>query len=710
MHNMNVQIRKRIALIFFGTAIVCLLLVLRLGYVQIVQGEELRLKAFNNRLRDIKVPPKRGTIYDRNGNELATSISADAVYAIPSQIEKPEKAAKALADILELEYQEVLKRLKTKSAFVYIKRKVDIDKSNKIKQLDLKGVLMHEDSKRYHPKGNLASHVLGFVNLDNEGGYGIEAYYEKYLKGKSGRKVVEYDAGGREIPQAVHDYILPEEGNNLYLTIDEVIQYIAERELDKAVQNYQPKNATIVAMDPKTGEILAMANRPDYEPDNYGKFSAESWWNFAVSGTYEPGSTFKTVTVSAGMEERVVKADDRFYDPGYYKVADRRIRCWKPEGHGAQSFREVVQNSCNPGFVELGLNIGTERFYKYINSFGFGAQTGIDYPGEAVGLMFAEKDVKDINLATMAIGQSISVTPIQLITAVSAIANDGTLLKPHLVKEIKDKKGNLIKSYRPEKVSQVISKETSAEVREILESVVSEGTGSNAYIKGYRIAGKTGTAQKADKGRYSDTKRIASFVGFAPANDPKIAILVIIDEPQTAIKYGGQLAAPVFKAVAQDVLKYLKVAPQVEPERDETKKPLELLQEDEPTDVEVPSVIGLNLEKAIQKLKSVGLKYKVEGQGDVVVNQYPPDGVVVYNDTEILLTLGQGAEASDQEEILMPNLEGLSMRETISRLEALGLNIRVKGSGVVKNQSVPAGQKVKAGTEITVEFTPPNGQ
>jgi len=710
LHNMKVQIRKRIALIFILSGIAIVLLIARLGYVQLVQGEELSKGALNNRLRDIEIKPKRGAIYDRNGNELAVSVSTDDIGAFPTQVIEPEKTARAVAEILELEYQDVYKKLTQKVAYVYLKKKVDIEVSKKLKELDLKGIDIVEESRRFYPKGNLASHVLGFVNTDNIGANGIEVTYNKELLGNPGRKIMEYDAQGNDIPQALHDYIAPEEGNSLYLAIDEVIQYIVERELDKVVLNYKPKNATIIAVRPKTGEILALANRPDYEPTSYTEVPAENWWNFAISGTYEPGSTFKTITISGALEEAVVKPEDRFYDPGYIKVADRRIHCWKPGGHGAQSFTEVVQNSCNPGFIEVGLELGKERFYKYINAFGFGAKTGIQLPGEGVGLMYAEKDVKDINLATISIGQSISVTPIQLVMSVAAIANEGVLMKPQLVKEIRDKDGKLIKEMKPEVINQVISKETSAEAREMLESVVAEGTGRNAYIKGYRVAGKTGTAQKAGaSGGYSD-KRIASFVGFAPANDPEIAMLVIIDEPQAHTQYGGQLAAPVFKAVITDVLKYLKVAPQVEPEKDEAHKKANILLEDEEyIDVEVPSVIGLSLDKAIQKLKSVGLKHKVEGQGNVVINQYPPEGVVVYNNTEILLTLGNGdGIIQEGQEVTVPDLKGTNMREAISKLESLGLKIQIEGSGIAFSQGVEAGKKVKAGTTIPVKFASPS--
>ncbi len=703
MSGTNVVIKKRITSLFLIVGTILTLLIGRLAWIQFVRGDEYRDMAIRNRMDDIPVPAKRGLILDRNGEELVVSISSDSVYAIPAEVRKgdPDKIARELARILDLSFDDVYKKLTKKTRLVYIKTKVDPAVSKEIRKLSLPGIDIVEESQRVYPKGTLAAHILGIVGKDNIGLEGLENKFDKYLAGISGRIVTEKDATGRDIPQALHDFVPPVPGSNVVLTIDETIQYFVERELDNIMAQYAPKGATVVAMDPKTGRILAIGNRPDFDPASYNDFSAENRRNGAIHLNYEPGSVFKIITSAAALEEGAVTPESNFYDPGYAIVSDRKIKCWRyPRAHGAQTFVEVVENSCNPGFVEIGLKMGKEKFYKYIRAFGFGQKTGIDLSGEATGILINEKKVTPINLATISIGQSISVTPIQLVTAMSAVANDGVLMKPQLVQEIRDSKGKPVKTYPPEPVRQVISKSTAQQLRGILEKVVSEGTGRNAYIEGFRVAGKTGTAQKAGKGGYLPGKYIASFGGFAPADDPKVAMLVIIDEPTTGPSYfGGQIAAPAFHNIMRDTLRYLNVTPKLTEEEIKNKAVKE--------QILVPDVVNTSLEDAQSILHEAGLEARVEGEGTWVIEQQPKGGIKCPAGTSVILYLGtQGKTVPNGREVTVPDLTGLTMRETGQLLAKLGLHINPLGSGIASKQDMAPGTRIKAGTTITVTFSP----
>lgn len=553
----HVTIRKRLAVVLIIVTLVMGALSCRLGYLQLYQSHWLSENAIDQRIRNIPVEARRGNIYDRKGQKLAVSISIESVYAIPAEIRDVEKTAADLAAILDLDKNKLLDKLKKRQAFTWIARKITTEQAEGVRKVNLSGIGLTEEGERYYPEDNTASHVLGFTGLDSQGLDGVELTFDQYLRGNRGSIVIEYDAKGREIPYAMHRYLAPQVGNDVYLTLDVVIQQIVERELDKVMQETKAKAATIIAMDPYTGEILALANRPDYNPNHFAEYAPKSWRNAAISNAFEPGSTFKVLTTTAALGEKIVNLNERFFDSGAIEVQGRTIHCWKHGGHGSQTFKEVVENSCNTGFVTVGLRLGAENFYKYLDAFGLGKATGIDLPGEAKGIMIKESKVTPINLATMSMGQSIAVTPIQLINAVCAAINGGQRLKPQIVKEIKNQDGTIIKGFEKEGLGQVISNEVSVQVKEILESVVANGTGKNASIEGYRIGGKTGTAQKVGPGGYMPGKYIASFIGFAPADKPKIVFLVAIDEPE-GIYYGGQIAAPVFKNVMQDVLPYIK--------------------------------------------------------------------------------------------------------------------------------------------------------
>lgn len=686
----HVTIRKRLTVLFLFVVAIMLGLICRLGYLQFIKSNWLAENAVDQRVREIPVEAKRGMIYDRNGKELAVSVSTDSVYAIPAEIRNAEETAAKLAAILALDQNKLTEKLKKRQAFTWIKRKIDNEAAVAIKKLNLPGIGLTQEGRRYYPNDNLASHLLGFVGVDSQGLDGIEMTFDSYLKGRPGSIVIEYDARGREIPYATHRFVPPTEGNNLYLTIDIVVQQIVERELDRVMKETQAKGATIIVMQPRTGEILALANRPDYNPNQFADFAPKLWRNTAVSNTYEPGSTFKIVTAAAAMGAGIVKADDRFFDPGYIEVQGRNIHCWKNGGHGSQSFVEVVKNSCNVGFVNVGLRLGRDSFYKYLDAFGLGRPTDIDLPGEAKGIVIDSSKVKPINIATMAIGQSIAVTPIQLITAASAVANDGQLLRPQLVREVRDKNENTIRSFKPDFVKKILDSATDKELRGILEKVVEEGSGRNAGIEGYRIAGKTGTAQKVGAGGYLPDKYIASFVGFVPADDPQVAMLVVIDEP-VGLYYGGQIAAPVFSSVMVDVLEYLKVSKQTVKER----------ASDQEKHVLVPNLINYLTTDAEGELKKLGLSVRVEENGSRITDQIPKPDTRIPLGATVLLHTAMPRYLS--EPVTVPDLTGYAPQKAASLLADIGLNLKVEGNGSKTVRQMPeAGSIVPAGSIVTL--------
>lgn len=703
MRGTNIQVRKRLTMVFFLAGLVFICLIGRLAWIQFVHGEEWQGKAEEIRMQDVPVDARRGTIMDRNGNQLVTSISVDSIYAIPSHVRDPRDAARRLSPILEMDEDELYKRLTKRSSFEWLKRKIDFDISKQVKDLEIKGIKTVEENKRYYMHESLASHVLGFTGVDNQGLLGLEKSYDDVLKGKAGRIVVEYDAMGREAPEALHDFIDPVPGQNIVLTLDETIQYFTERELDKVVSTYDPKLAVVIVMDPRSGEMLAIANRPTFNPNHWTSVSKEIWdRNPAIWYNYEPGSTFKIITASAALDAGAVKPSDEFHDPGYATVGGRHIRCWKAGGHGSQTFEEVVQNSCNPGFIKVGLDLGKKRFYKYIRDYGFGQSTGLNLPGEEKGIIIPEKQATDLNIATMSIGQSIAVTPIQLITAASAAINDGKLMQPYLVKEITGAGGKVIKTNKPVELGQVISSQTSAELRILLEKVVSQGTGGNAFVNGYRVGGKTGTAQVVGSGGYVQGRYVASFVGFAPANDPQIAILVMIAEPQGGIYYGGQVAAPVFQAIAKDTLRYLGL-PEI-PGLEKPKNPWEQLLPK--IEVKVPNVVNLPAGEAEKVLKAIGLSVEITGDGQMVYEQIPQAGAVVNSGTTVILDLRLSNE-NKKGKVTVPDLSGLTVKETADLLDGIGLYLNPAGTGLAIEQNIPPGSKVAAGSKVKVEFRPP---
>lgn len=633
--------------------------------------------------------PKRGIIFDRNGKALAESASANKISIIPKELKESQRdeVASKLAQILDLKKEDILKKISTKGVQeVIIARRIDDKKANEIRKLNYSSIIVSGDTKRYYPEKNLASHILGFTGSDNQGLDGVESVFNSYLRGIPGRISTPVDAVGRKMDFGSEEYVPPVDGYNLVLTIDDNIQHFVEKALDEGYAHTKPtKGATAIVMNPKTGEILAMASRPDYNPNDPFAGPKDEWFknwrNKAISDSYEPGSVFKPVTASAALEEGVVTPHDQFYDPGYINIAGQRINCWAT--HGSETFVQGVQNSCNVVFATVSQRLGVDKLYKYIHAFGFGKDTGVILPGEASGLVMQENKVGPVELATNAFGQGIAVTPLQMIRAISTVANGGKLMEPMIVKSVVDESGNTVKEFKPKVVRQVISEKTSATMRGILESVVSEGTGKAGYIEGYDVGGKTGTSEKYTPGKY-----VASYVGFAPAYDPQIIALVVIDEPNAETHFGSALAGPVVKSILWDSLNYLGVKP----------KGLEV----KPI-VQVPNVRDKSIIDAQNDIINKKLQYVVEGYGNTVIDQIPKEGAMVEEGTTVILYLN---DYNKNSKVKIPDLKGKTVTESSEILNALGLKIKIIGDGVVYKQKPEKGEEVEKGTTIEVEFRP----
>lgn len=689
--------RKRVARVLTGVAFAFVLLFARLVYIQFVWSDTLGEEALDMRMQDIPIQPRRGVIYDRNGHELAFSIDVESVYAIPAQVKDPEKTAAILSEILGMSYDSLMARLTRHSSFEWIKRKIPDEVARRIREEKLSGIGFTQESMRVWPKGSLLAQVLGIVGIDNDGLEGLEYQYDRQLKGVQGQFTVEVDALGEELPQSQKGYIPPIQGKNLILTIDEVIQFIVERELDAAVERSQAEGGLAIAMDPQTGEILAMAMRPTYDPNQYDRYPDANRRIIAITDSYPPGSTFKPITAAAALETGKVTVNDTFFCGGSIRVGSEVLRCHVPEGHGMQTFNEVMQNSCNVGFIEIGLRVGIEDFYKYLDLFGATTVTGIDLPGESSGIIVPKDLCKPIDLAVMSFGQTLQLTPVQLIASISAIANGGYTVVPHVVKAVTDADGNTVEVKQTGKVHRIISEMTAKELRTALEEVVSKGTGKQAYVPGYRLAGKTGTSNKVVDGRLAEGKYLAWFIGFAPANDPKIALLVMIDEPKGAY-YGGQIAAPVFQAIMRDVLRYLEVPPQEEPAGTD---PAEL--------VVVPDLVGSEVTSAQVELRKVELVGMKEGPGMRVTRQFPVAGAKVLKGTTVILYTEEDVTPGEGE-VAVPSLIGMGLTQARERLMEAGLVLSAQGSGFAVNQDPPAGTIVPLGTTVKVIFRMDVGQ
>ena len=623
---------------FFFLFILCLLIiiVIRVFYIQVFDYQKLSTLAESLWSRELPIGADRGEIYDRNGKVLATNITTTSLVLIPNQIQNKKEVAEKLSEILNSDYEDMLAHVSKKTSIERVHpegRQLSYDIASKIDELGYDGVYLVKESKRYYPYGSVLSHVLGYVGIDNQGLSGLELTYDNYLTGKNGAIKYFSDGKGNRL-ELSEVYEEPQDGIDLQLTIDLDIQLAAERELDNIMSKYTPEHALILAMDPDTGEVLAMASRPNFDPNNYQDYTTETInQNLPIWMTYEPGSTFKIMTLATSLEEQTVNLfEDTYYDDGSVNVDGATIHCWKSGGHGAQTFLEVVENSCNPGFVELGQRLGTNTLMSYINNFGFGAKTGIDLNGESNGILFNIDKMGPVELATTAFGQGISVTPIQQVTAVSAAINGGTLYEPYLVKEmLEPETKSVIYTKEPVMRRKVISEETSKLVRYALESVVANGSGRSAYIENYRVGGKTGTAQKVQNGVYMDGNYILSFIGFMPADDPEIVVYVAIDHPQGVTQYGGVVAAPIAKSVLETAISVLDI----EPSSEGMEKEYNWL---DTKYVKLPEVTGLTVEEAKKTLKGFSIEYS--GEGENIVYQSPSANTYIKEGGTVKLMLG----------------------------------------------------------------------
>lgn len=630
----KIDIKIRLILVCFMAFFV--VIIFKVMYIELIDYKKLSTLANDLWSRDLPIQGDRGLILDRNGVVLADNVTTTSLVLIPNQIKDPDKVSETLAKILNVSKESMDKHVKKKTSIERVHpegRGLAYSIADEIESYDFEGVYLVKESKRYYPYGSLLSHVLGYVGIDNQGLSGIELEYDDYLKGEDGAIKYFSDAKGNKLSLS-EIYLESAKGMNVYLTIDINIQQSLERELSNVESTLIPDNSLAIVMDPNSGEILAMASRPTFDSNNYRKFSQEVInRNLPIWMTYEPGSTFKIITMSAAVEEKVIDIfNDTFYDKGSVKVNGTRIGCWKSSGHGQQTYLQVLENSCNPGFVKLGQLLGKDRLFSYFKLFGFGKKTNVDLNGESSGIIFPLDKVGDLELATSAFGQGISVTPIQQVTAVSSVVNNGTLYEPYIVKNVSEPiADSVIISNSPKVVGKTISKETSEIMRYSLESVVARGGGHYAFIDGYRIGGKTGTAQKVKDGRYLVNNYIMSFMAVVPANDPKAVLYVAIDNPKKTALLSSYTTAPVARRMLLDIIRTLKIKRQ----EDGIEK---VKHWDDPVYYEIPNVIGMDLKSAKKSLYYYNVEYS--GYGDIVIDQSPSANTRLEVGSTVRLMLG----------------------------------------------------------------------
>ena len=630
------NVHERIRFVFIISIIILIAIIIKVFYIQVFAYDKLSNLAESLWSRELPIKADRGLIIDRNGEVLATNITTVSLVVVPGQINDAEAVAKDLSDILNTDYQDMLKHVTKSTSIERVHpegRGLDFEIAEKIDALGYDGVYLLKESKRYYPYESVLSHVLGYVGIDNQGLSGLELYYDDYLTGADGAIKYFSDGKGNKL-ELTEVYEAPTSGITLQLTIDLDLQLAIENELDNAISKYDPEQAMIVAMDPDTGEVLAMASRPNFDSNHYQEYSTEIInRNLPIWMTYEPGSTFKIITLSAALEEQTINLfEDTFTDTGAINVDGATIHCWKSGGHGTQTMLEVVENSCNPGFVRIGETLGVDTLMSYIDAYGFGNKTGIDLNGESSGILFDASKMGPVELATTSFGQGISVTPIQQVRAVSAAINGGKLYSPYIVGSFLESETNsLIEKIEPVVVGEVISEETSSLVRYALESVVANGSGKNAYIENYRVGGKTGTAQKVENGSYLDGNYILSFMGFLPADDPEIVVYVAIDNPKGVTQYGGVVSAPIARNVMLSAIDILDI----EPSKEGMAKEYTWL--DKKYSI-LPNVVGMSKEEATKTLKNYKIEYS--GSGDTVIYQSPKEGYYVAEGETIMLLLG----------------------------------------------------------------------
>ena len=664
MKNLRATVQGRIArvaLLMFAALVV---LTFRYAYLQVIQGDALAQRMRDQSGYEFRIQSLRGAILDRNGKELAVSNMTKSLFIDPNHVYEshdPAAIAADIAPVIGLTEQEILDDIAVGGGFVWVKRRLEHSEYEAVRAVirekgysDCLG--FQNEAERYYPNDALAANLLGFVGTDDEGLDGVEQALDPLLKGEVREERLTVDGQRRPILDSIFFGRRTYRGDyckTAVLTIDSTIQFMVEQELDRAMAENNPASITAIVMDPKTGEILAMASRPSYNPNRFWDYPQENWKNRAVSFIYEPGSTFKAITAGAALQEGIVTPNQVFYDPGYVIVSERRIQNWNNESYGAVTFTDIVKNSLNTGFAQVGLSLGAEKLMHYTRLFGFGEQTGIDLPGEEEGILFKAEDMRDSDIATTAIGQSIAVTPLQLVTAMSAIANGGTLMRPHIVRAIKNPDGSVYEERTPQPIHETLQRTVNRTLIGLLEQVVATGGGSKAGVKGYRIAGKTGTAQKIrlDTSGYMEGRYIASFCGFAPVEDPIFTVLVMIDDPRGGNFYGGQIAAPVASRIFAQLLRYAHVEPSSNP--------------------------FTQAEESEEPARTTGEEKRMEAVAT------PPEG-----------------------KALVPDFTGLSMREAARLAEQRGLFFESEGTGAAVSQSLSVNDIVDQGTHIKVYFAP----
>ncbi|MEI3368238.1 MAG: stage V sporulation protein D [Clostridium sp.] len=714
-------IQKRLTLVVWTIVVVFFILILRLSYIMIVKRDEYSSRAEEQWTSEVSIDARRGRILDRNGVELAVSANVYRVdfdlnsvrqYLKNNSLTNADIAGK-IADAVGMEENKVMEKLETKLASganagsATLIRRIEKESADKVNNLNIDGVIVSPDTKRYYPKGEFLAHVLGSTNVDGQGLTGVELQYNEYLSGVPGVRISEIERNEENLSYTISNFTEPIDGKDVTLTTDSKIQAIAEKVAEKGLVDNQAKRVSIMVMNPNNGEILAMVNKPDFDPNNafdgFEDFSGETdgeklqkmWRNSLVNDTFEPGSIFKVVTMVTALEEGIASESDTFECGGSLQVGSHTIKCWKTSGHGSQILPQILQNSCNVGFMKLGEKIGKETLNEYIKKLGFGKTTGIDLPGEASGIVKKTESITESDLATISFGQTNTVTAIQYMQAFNALANGGSLIQPHILKEVShyDNTGTKIvdETFEPVISKNVLSAESTATLRDYLERTVNEGGSNKSYIEGYHIGGKTGTAQKVNSvtGGYESGKYISSMAAMAPIDSPEITAFISIDEPSNGAYYAGVVTAPLMKILLTDIFNYM------DSEFSEDYNAVA-------RDILIPEIRGKSIEEAKKILKDVNLEYNIEGSGESVTNTQPYPGYTVKEGTKITIYTG---DAVDNNKVSMPDLTGFSVTSAEDVLDNLGIKYILEGDGFVIDQSIPAGEVITTGSNVRLTLS-----
>lgn len=716
LKKINAQSIDRLIVVAIAIGSVIGLLLVKMLYLTVIKGPELAEEAETQWKSEMNLTAMRGNIVDRNGSILVTSTNVYRIEVdmdtlktyIEDEKTTVEKVSSDLAEALGASYDDIYGKLSDEeNKFIILSKGLEKDVIDKVKSLEIRGLVYYDEIERYYPNGNYLSQVLGIINSEGVGLTGLELQYDDYLSGLSGIRIGGVDAYSNDLPFVSGKQTNAINGKDIVTTIDENLQYYAELVANEGLETYKAKRVSITIMNPNNGEILAMASTPGYDPNDpyegYENFEGDTendkiqnmWRNSIVSDTYEPGSTFKIITMAAAMEEGLIHDDDVFVCNGSKTFGDVNVHCWNLSGHGAQTAAEILKNSCNVGFMELGARLGAEKLNEYIKKLGFGSITGIDLPGEAEGIVKSTNSISDIDLATIAFGQTNTLNALQLLTAVNAVANGGNLIQPHIVKEIthKDSNGNTIvdKTIEGKTTENVLSEKTCATLREYLERTATQDAGAGTFVQGYDIGGKTGTAQKVDieTGSYSADKYIASMVAMTPVDDPQLTVYISVDEPSTGVYYGGQVASPLMKKLFSHIFAYIE-------------SPTGKASYSISKDVVIPEVRGKSIEEAKSILEENGLGCEINGDGNTIVSINPYPGTTVKAGSKITLTAS--SKSSIDNKIIMPDLAGTTVEFAINLLDNLGLQYEYEGSGKVVEQSISSGELISSGTKVKLVF------